>query len=938
MLDAASLKAIALETRHCFLLEDAPDFINLFNDSAAQLREELQQPTGADTSALYKNLVRAAHSIKGGAGLAELSLLNRLAHKMEDLLELMAEGRIQDQFTGIELVSLAMEEVQSCIDLASTDDNNPGESAGAPELIQALAEFLETADAKTQPSSESANNSATPSKFVATALSVDLEACVKRMADSLETDATPHRLSSHFQTLTEECQLLGEALSLPWLQNIAVMINQVQQHPAVPLKKLAELAIAEIRNLSNSYLKNPDHTDPSPDFQDFVRQYQTAKAPAPQPIAQQPEPSTLTPVAATATATQIPAKVSAKTTFSPQKTSTVQVRMPIDQLNRMGNAVGELFIGYEQLSRHHQQLQQASRNLKQRTLQLNPIHDEVTTLYDKLASATPGETLTPNNAVSRGNANEFDSLHFDQYTQAHSNLQQFQELMVQVQEIREDIELIRWEFQNSLDSMRQQLEYLNQDLTQSRLIPFGKLARRFISSLETLSKRYPQSAQLQIIGEQVLIDQAILEQLRTPLTHLIRNAFDHGIEAAVQRRQVGKPDVGTITVSAKLQGNMVEVEVSDDGKGIDIERVWQKALDLGLYTVEDRDHLSDGQILDLIFSPGFSTRQEVTDLSGRGMGLDIVRLELGQLSGTVLVNQQPQQGTKFVIRIPLSFNILPLLLCRCQQQIIALPSVNVQAIISLADKDSTQAPPEFLNWQGQNLKLHALDQLLPYTQSSIFLPSERRPQPVIGVVVRQDENSMAIAVDEIIGERELVLKALNQTVAYPSYVAGCTVLGSGEVVPVLVPDAFDELLEHQQTQPVAPAITETSAQRDLRQPSILVIDDSVAVRRTLDKMLTQCGYQVHQCRDGKEAWNFLNRSNQVFDLAICDLEMPGYDGFTLLQMVRGQQQWNDLPFVMLTSRDNDLHRQKAKKLGANNYFTKPFQPIQFLEAISAYVS
>ena len=198
---------------------------------------------------------------------------------------------------------------------------------------------------------------------------------------------------------------------------------------------------------------------------------------------------------------------------------------------------------------------------------------------------------------------------------------------------------------------------------------------------------------------------------------------------------------------------------------------------------------------------------------------------------------------------------------------------------------------------------------------------------------------MAIAVDEIIGERELVLKALNQTVAYPSYVAGCTVLGSGEVVPVLVPDAFDELLANLTLEREAPSLTPDSlAGLETRQPSILVIDDSVAVRRTLDKLLTQCGYQVHQCRDGKEAWNYLNRSNQIFDLAICDLEMPGYDGFTLLQMVRGQKQWDELPFVMLTSRDNDLHREKAKKLGADNYFTKPFQALEFLEAISEYVS
>jgi type IV pili sensor histidine kinase/response regulator len=751
----------------------------------------------------------------------------------------------------------------------------------------------------------------------------------------LASGAPDRTVRNQLKTLADECLLLGEALGLQWLQDIAEIILHVVNGQPQRLNRFAPLAIAEIRRITAAYLQDVNDDAIAGSFQAFLPK----KVAPPQPEV------TVAPPTADATATAStnsqPAAIAPTAAVDVKKTSSLQVRMPIEQLNRMGNAVGELFIGYEQLSLHHQQLLQASRSLKQRTQQLNPIRDEVSTLYDKLAVASPQNAgRSPSSKAAQGvDNNEFDSLHFDQYTQAHSNLQQFQELMVQVQEIREDIELIRWEFQNSLDSMRQQLEYLNQDLTQSRLVPFGKLAQRFVQSVETLSQRYPQSAKLEISGEDVLVDQAILEQLRTPLTHLIRNAFDHGIEPPIQRRQAKKPDVGTIVLSAKLQGNTVEVEVRDDGKGVEVERVWQKAVRLGLYDESSGDRLSETEILNFIFAPGFSTRQEVSDLSGRGMGLDIVRLELEQLKGNVSVSSKPQQGTKFTIRIPLSFNILPLLLCRCQQQVLALPSVNVQGVVALVEKDSKTPPPEYLDWQGTSLKIHPLDQLLPFAQNDIFSPPDQRPQPVIAVVVRQGLVSMAIAVDEIIGERELVLKALDQTVAYPPYIAGCTVLGTGKIVPVLVPDAFDQLL-NASPKPLpaqVSTLTEANVPESLRQPYILIIDDSVAVRRTLDKMLTKCGYQVQQCRDGKEAWNFLNRSNQIFDLAICDLEMPGYDGFTLLQMVRAQSQWDNLPFVMLTSRDNDLHRKKAKDLGANDYFTKPFNPIQFIEAIAQYV-
>ncbi|ACB00575.1 MULTISPECIES: response regulator [Cyanophyceae] len=919
MLDAASLKAIALEARHCFLLEDAPDFVELFHQSMGLLQAELQQPAGHDQAKLYQDLVRAAHSIKGGAGIAELSTLHNLAHQMEDLLEAIAAGRIKEEQTALDLISLAMEEVQHCLDLAARDDDHPGDSPGAAQMAIALQEFLGQAQTPAPEAIAPAGNA--PSKFVATALKVDLEACVQRLEKLLTHDPTPRSAARQLKTLEEECRLLGDALGVPWLKAIATLIQTALDSAAIDSVTLSQGAIAEIRRLTQAYLTNPDEAKISESFQALLSVPEPPKLEIPE-TDPSPDPVPATPV----NATPKPA---------PKQTSSLQIRMPIQQLNRMGNAVGELFIGYEKLTRHQDQLLRASRNLKKRTQQLNPIRDEVTALYDKLAVATAGSgqnggSQKPSLELATATHTEFDTLHFDQYTQAHSQLQQFQELMVQVQEIQEDLELMRWEFQESLEGVRQQLEYLNQDLTQSRLMPFGNLARRFRQSLETLSKRYPQMAQLAIEGEQVLVDQAILEQLRTPLTHLIRNAFDHGIEPPQERRQAQKTETGTIRLSAQLRGNMVEILVQDDGRGIDLNRVQQKAIAKGLCAPNHQP--TEAEILEYLFAPGFSTRDTVSDLSGRGLGLDIVRLELAQLKGTITASSERHQGTQFTIRIPLSFNILPLLLCRCQQQAIAFPSVTVQAVLSLVNKDNLEYP-EFLDWQGTPLKLHALDQLLPYPQSNLLLPPEQRPAPTIGLIVRQGKKSLAIAVDEILGERELVLKSLDNTVAYPPYVAGCTVLGSGEVIPVLLPDAFDQLL----ASPEQPQASSPAPEQPKRQPTILVIDDSVAVRRTLNKLLNQVGYQVQQCRDGKEAWNLLNRSKQTFDLAICDLEMPGYDGFTLLQMVRGQSRWDHLPFVMLTSRDNDLHRQKAQDLGANDYFTKPFHPVRFLKAIAQYV-
>jgi type IV pili sensor histidine kinase/response regulator len=614
------------------------------------------------------------------------------------------------------------------------------------------------------------------------------------------------------------------------------------------------------------------------------------------------------------------------------------LRIPLTRLNRLSNTVSELLINQERLLEYDKQLRQASRNLKKRGQQLSPIREQVESLYDELSfsdqtqgATNGGNGQTDNNPSSLGidGLVDFDALEMDSYSAVHSILQRFQELMVQVQEIQEDVDLVERDLQETLIQMNQSLHQLDDELTQSRLVPFNTLARTFIQPLEKLGDRHKKPVKFVIEGDTTLIEVAILDQLRTPLTHLIRNAFDHGLEFAPDRQGQGKPPTGTITLRAAIAHNQVVVTVADDGRGVDLAKIQKKAMELGLTTPEKLAQIDETQILDFLFQPGFSTASKVSDLSGRGLGLDIVKQMIEGLRGNLQLETELGQGSQFIIRIPLTLSITPLLLVRCQQRLMAFPSESILRILSL---DEYPLRDGQLTWKSQSMPVRPLMDILPYGQSQPPLPG--LPNKV-GLMIQLGNQPAVLTVEKIVDERPLVVKALDAITPIPSYVAGCTVLGTGEVVPVLIPNNFSVLWRSLATPSVTTGERKAPAQGQI---TILAIDDSITVRRTLQRVLGQTGFQIIQCRDGQEAWDLLNRQAQGIDLALCDIEMPNMDGFSLLQLIRAHQDWRHLPVVMLTSRENPLHRNRAMALGASGYLTKPFQPNQLIASIQEFLT
>jgi chemotaxis protein histidine kinase CheA/ActR/RegA family two-component response regulator len=496
--------------------------------------------------------------------------------------------------------------------------------------------------------------------------------------------------------------------------------------------------------------------------------------------------------------------------------------------------------------------------------------------------------------------------------------------MLQIQETRTDIDFIDREIVENLEQSDKNLNTLYSKVTDSRLVPFETLAKRFIPQIRGLSQRFDKLVDLKIEGKNTLVDQILLEQLQTPLTHLLNNAFDHGIESKYERLAAKKPETATIALNAKLQNNQLVITIKDDGGGINPEKVFQRAVQRGICpphkSIQD---FRPEEIVNWIFEPDFSTAAQVSDISGRGMGLDIVLNLIRQLRGQLFVTTDVGSGSTFTISLPLNLSLQSLMLIQLQNRLIAIPHTSILEMIPYQELDFTNDSKENLNWQGRTISLASVSSLFPCPRQPLQLA-----QGQVGVILETSFDPLAILVDAIAGEEKLIVKPFDETIPVPTYIVGCTILGTGEVIPVIMPqgitkDALSPISIKKSTTTVAQTAS-----------TILIAEDSVATRRMLEKLLLAAGYQVLVCRDGQEALDQIGQYQGRIDLILSDIEMPRVNGFELLEKVRAQPAFKKTPIVMATSRTGDRHRQEAERLGATDYLGKPVQPQELIDTVA----
>ncbi|MCU0551010.1 MAG: response regulator [Leptolyngbya sp. Prado105] len=626
------------------------------------------------------------------------------------------------------------------------------------------------------------------------------------------------------------------------------------------------------------------------------------------------------------------------------------MRVPVKHLDNLSNLVGELVVNRNSLEQDQERLRQSLDNLLYQVQQLSDVGQRMQDLYERsllesslLASRQNHRVPFGGSERSNGNSTgvEYDPLEMDRFTGFHSLSQEMIELIVRVRESSSDIEFIVDEADQVTRMFRQVTTQLQEGLTRSRMVPFAQTADRLPRAVRDIAMKCGKQAELVIEGRDTLIDKMILEHLYDPMTHLVNNAITHGIEDPEVRRASGKSPTGRITIRAFHQGNQTVISVSDDGAGVDVERVRSKATEKGLITAAEARNASRLDIYDLLFHPGFSTKDQADDFSGRGVGMDVVRTSLSEIRGAISTDSGQGKGTTFTIRLPLTLSISKALCCISDRARIAFPMDGVEDMLDLP-KERLQTDAEgnpCISWRDTLLPVRPLKDLLGYnrhlSRGNVYGGNQEDDMVSI-VILRSAGNYLALQVDQVLGEQEIVIKQLEGPVPKPIGVAGATVLGDGRIMPIAdVLELIDlsvgrirrdagSMWEQGTGQPVVEAVAKT-------EPMVLIVDDSITVRELLSMTFNKVGYRVEQARDGQEAWEKL-RSGLPCDIVFCDIEMPRMDGLELLSRIQKDPNLANLPIAMLTSRGADRHRQMAASLGASGYFTKPYLEEALLDA------
>lgn len=470
----------------------------------------------------------------------------------------------------------------------------------------------------------------------------------------------------------------------------------------------------------------------------------------------------------------------------------------------------------------------------------------------------------------------------------------------------------------------------------TRMVPFERLVPRLRRIVRQVAAELGKQVELEVSNAEGEMDRRVLEGMQAPLEHMLRNAIDHGIETAAVRAAAGKPAQGRIRLSLAREGSDICLSLADDGGGVDVAAVRRKAIERGL--LDAGQALSDHEALQFILAAGFSTARAVTQISGRGVGLDVVASAVRQLGGAIEIDSQAGQGTRFAIRLPFTVSVNRALMVECDDDLYALPLSAVEGIVRVAPEQLARANRDeapTLEYAGRSYRICRLGELLDSGRtalSAFAAPLTGSPLPV--VLLRGGEQPSAVQVDALAGSREVVVKSLGSQFAAVPGLGGATILGDGRVVVIL--DVAALLRARQaQPEPLLQCAQADAAVGGQRAPLVMVVDDSVTVRKVSARLLERHGMQVLTAKDGVDALAQLQ--DVLPDVMLLDIEMPRMDGFEVASQVRHDARLRDLPIIMITSRTGTKHRERAEAIGVNHYLGKPFQESDLLAHIQQLV-
>ncbi len=524
-------------------------------------------------------------------------------------------------------------------------------------------------------------------------------------------------------------------------------------------------------------------------------------------------------------------------------------------------------------------------------------------------------------AMQTGNFEDFDTLELDRYSELNLIIRKLNESAVDVGALHTQLSNLHSDFDGRLTRQRVILSELQDKMMRVRMTPISIIIHKLRRTVREVAGNLDKKVKLVVTGEDIELDKLIWEKIADPLMHLLRNAVDHGVEPQDLRQSLGKPPVATIKLEASREGNQVVIRIADDGAGLDYAAIQTTVRKMRL---SDRvDELSDDELSQFIFYPGFSTRTEISEISGRGMGMDVVKENIQNLKGVIRVASEKGRGTKFSIRIPLTLAAVQALLFTVRGQTYAIALNEISEIIRLNPKNILGPKRDALRLNDQVLPLFHMEDLLSAGKRNA--ESGSPAEYPITLVVETGGRRGTFVIDTLVGQKEIVIKSLGPHLRYVKGVSGATIMGDGSVIPIL---NLEELLESPTTMLEDTLTDKVIIERPL---NIMVVDDSVSIRQVVSRLMEDQGWKVITAKDGIDALDRLSESRP--DLIVLDIEMPRMNGYEFLGALKAQAGFEDIPVVMLTSRTATKHRDKAKALGAKGFIVKPYNDDDFVRLI-----
>ncbi|WP_151742797.1 MULTISPECIES: Hpt domain-containing protein [unclassified Acinetobacter] len=971
-----------------------PDLIEIFLEEADELLVGIDADLNTwttdhqDINAL-KNLMRYLHTLKGGANMIQARHIGLIAHELETIYEKLINQQIQATPQLIAIIRLVQDDIADRIQTIR-DQHTDYPSTHVLQLLQhadqsdvaSVESGLETAHEFERVESSQVETLLEQPESVKTETLVDEQPVdVESASEWVETEVLEHTAAAQLpqtvleptdddvrslveQTFLEEAEeLLEQAQGLlkQWFEqrgNRSLLLQlQRNAHSLKGGARMAEMdAIAIIAyHLENAFEQFGVHHFNSNVYDNLLntalawlndaiskRQYANFDG-----LKQSLEKMEFVDVSA-----QLPQKLSTKDIFTPEFTmefvqgdgteppsmlgewetterieqNNEMIRVSAEVIEKMIDLSGENAINR---SRIEMDLGQLGSTLTEMELAIKRLADQLRRMEGELESQ-----IIARHGGEEARYADFDPLEMDQYSSLNQLSKSLAESASDLVDFKTTLsEKIRDTEGLLLQQSRIQAE-IQESLMRTRLVPFSRLLPRLQRIVRQTASTLNRPTELVVNNTEGELDRSILERLVAPFEHMLRNAIDHGIEDREQRLQAQKPETGHIVLNIGRQGTDVVVTFSDDGKGIDVNRIKEKALQTGLMTKDQK--LDQEEILQFIFHPGFSTATQVTQISGRGVGLDVVQSDIKALGGHVSVDSTLGKGTTFTIRVPTTVAVSDALMVKAGDQQFAFPLAQIDRIVRispLALEQYFESQDDYFTIDQERYRLRYLSEFVA-GQPVPRLSGVVHSLPVLLIKGAQGQTT-ALLVDQLIGSRgQIVVKPVGQQFSNIGVIAGATILGDGQVCLIL--DGQNIARQAQSTARSKQADETYSKQRYDERRLIMIVDDSVTVRKVTSRLLERQGYDVVTAKDGVDAIEQLETVKP--DLMLLDIEMPRMDGFEVSNLVRHHEIHRDLPIIMITSRTGEKHRERALSLGVNQYMGKPFQEEALLENIESLLT